>query len=563
MEKWVCFNCGATFNDSDSRIKNETCLYCGHHLLQSQFTSLVGVKYSMILIFILLYVYYLFMAFFIEINLFTIFISAFSGFLAGLMILKYRKAIIEYLNQIAMILTIIFFFSITTLYGLGWGSSIFFKIMLMFIFFMIISNIILFLGVRKSKAELAEEKIKKNIKKLNINHKDLDEFISQVDGLKHSMSYRGLFKYDFKKLAINDSEMELGKNNLFNLMEKNLPILTPFTNQFIDKMNIDAMYFFLENIYKVKKIIPLERADYYNLYHNHLDEAIIFALDKFMEIDEVPLLKDETLKKIYNVKWDRSNKKFFKALIDIKSNMLNFENQNITPFKIFEKKFILFLAACAAVNNRRGYLENTDFIKAYKTYFKLLVVDITAIKPYKIIDDETVHQYTIDDWNKYNNDRYNARFTLGGLFAVLVFTKYLLFYFDSMILRFLIPFAIILIVSYNLKDEYVPGIIKGELIAFFGSIPVFFTEKLVYTDVLIIYLIAGFIASYLGIVVRKIKEGTFRSTPKEIELKNRIGRGYLICEKCGWQYKIKPWQSPDDFDKCDCGGKLDYYEELP
>ena len=31
---------------------------------------------------------------------------------------------------------------------------------------------------------------------------------------------------------------------------------------------------------------------------------------------------------------------------------------------------------------------------------------------------------------------------------------------------------------------------------------------------------------------------------------------YLVCEKCGGYYELKSGESADDFDKCNCGGKL-------
>ena len=35
--------------------------------------------------------------------------------------------------------------------------------------------------------------------------------------------------------------------------------------------------------------------------------------------------------------------------------------------------------------------------------------------------------------------------------------------------------------------------------------------------------------------------------------------GYLVCEKCGGYYELKPGEKPEDFsDKCECGGKLSY-----
>jgi hypothetical protein len=37
--------------------------------------------------------------------------------------------------------------------------------------------------------------------------------------------------------------------------------------------------------------------------------------------------------------------------------------------------------------------------------------------------------------------------------------------------------------------------------------------------------------------------------------------GYLVCDKCGSYYQLQPGESPDDFeDTCECGGKIEYYE---
>ena len=38
--------------------------------------------------------------------------------------------------------------------------------------------------------------------------------------------------------------------------------------------------------------------------------------------------------------------------------------------------------------------------------------------------------------------------------------------------------------------------------------------------------------------------------------------GYLFCEKCESIYKLLPDDSPADFDKCECGGELIYYDIL-
>ena len=38
--------------------------------------------------------------------------------------------------------------------------------------------------------------------------------------------------------------------------------------------------------------------------------------------------------------------------------------------------------------------------------------------------------------------------------------------------------------------------------------------------------------------------------------------GYLICENCGGYYALKNGESPEDFDVCQCGGSLRYYNDF-
>lgn len=37
---------------------------------------------------------------------------------------------------------------------------------------------------------------------------------------------------------------------------------------------------------------------------------------------------------------------------------------------------------------------------------------------------------------------------------------------------------------------------------------------------------------------------------------------HLVCEKCGGYYKLKKWESPEDFEACQCGGNLKYVQNF-
>lgn len=38
--------------------------------------------------------------------------------------------------------------------------------------------------------------------------------------------------------------------------------------------------------------------------------------------------------------------------------------------------------------------------------------------------------------------------------------------------------------------------------------------------------------------------------------------GYLVCKKCGGYYELEEGESPEDFSNCECGGDLEYLDEL-
>ena len=38
--------------------------------------------------------------------------------------------------------------------------------------------------------------------------------------------------------------------------------------------------------------------------------------------------------------------------------------------------------------------------------------------------------------------------------------------------------------------------------------------------------------------------------------------GYLVCKDCGYYYELQPGETANDFDKCQCGGKLIYRKHL-
>lgn len=38
--------------------------------------------------------------------------------------------------------------------------------------------------------------------------------------------------------------------------------------------------------------------------------------------------------------------------------------------------------------------------------------------------------------------------------------------------------------------------------------------------------------------------------------------GLIVCKKCGGYYELQPGESPTDFSECQCGGELEYVENI-
>jgi hypothetical protein len=71
--------------------------------------------------------------------------------------------------------------------------------------------------------------------------------------------------------------------------------------------------------------------------------------------------------------------------------------------------------------------------------------------------------------------------------------------------------------------------------------------------------IIGF-KTYLKLLNTDVTKYKTRNIP---DIRDHVGEGYLVCDKCHEYYKLQPGESPDDFtDECECGGKLRYYKDI-
>ena len=45
----------------------------------------------------------------------------------------------------------------------------------------------------------------------------------------------------------------------------------------------------------------------------------------------------------------------------------------------------------------------------------------------------------------------------------------------------------------------------------------------------------------------------------KLELPEEITNGYLFCSECNGYYELQEGENPEDFESCECGGKLKFY----
>lgn len=235
--------------------------------------------------------------------------------------------------------------------------------------------------------------------------------------------------------------LELGKDTLhfggiFN---------TIFTPSLVTAKQLVTIFMMVQYTYVIFSGRTMDWNDALNICFSRLDERIIFALDRFdeVELEELPEPTVEYFKTLKKLKWSNKNtKNLYNKLNDFTFEIKRFvtdypplEEQVgwITDYRVAEDLFIQTLAGCSAVNDGRLEVEPEDVIMAYKTFFKLIKTDVT-------------------------------------------------------------------------KYKAIPELVQD-------------------------------IDGYNGPVVEM---------------------GYLVCKDCGGYYKLQPGESPDEFDRCQCGGELEY-----
>ena len=133
--------------------------------------------------------------------------------------------------------------------------------------------------------------------------------------------------------------------------------------------------------------------DIQNVYFSGIDKRLISLQNNFDETIDVPQPSADFLKKLKNVQYGHSTKKFSKKLLHLKDQyeFTSFGLPKYVHLGLIEEGFIELMAGCSAVNNNRNHITKEDIVIGYKTYIKLLNSDVTKYKT-RYVPNNTKHE---------------------------------------------------------------------------------------------------------------------------------------------------------------------------
>lgn len=243
-----------------------------------------------------------------------------------------------------------------------------------------------FLGELLDKKE--RKAVVNDIDKLlrNFDVKGLEGLIEEMYNVKDLGIFDQLLDAFQDRDKIVDSSVKLDDNDLQILARRDLKlhqILPLFSS--VDYLRFKLIYKFFEVLYYISTDRMLAYDDLLNVYFSGLDRRVIFGLDEFDKLLEVPKIPDNYFTGLREVKWsNKGDKKFLLKLNKIRTEIAYglFGTVNVV-FPGAEDNLLFLLAACSYVKEDRNKINKHDVIIAYKSYLKLLQTDITEYKAIK------------------------------------------------------------------------------------------------------------------------------------------------------------------------------------
>lgn len=218
----------------------------------------------------------------------------------------------------------------------------------------------------------------------------LPEILNEIQDTWNSGLYQD-FVWAFGERKMESRPLtfeELAHNKLSTLAATNLPS-TGFNTLMSGKTDLNlfrAMGPMIEAIYHLNSGRAFNWEDMLNLAFSDLETRLIFALNRFDEVKEVPEPTAEFFQKLKETSMTSEQTKNLEekiglVLIHIEGEIfgMGFEN-SVEDYWPTMSLFIQFLAACSAVQHNREEIVNEDIIRAYRTFFKLIKTDVTQYK---------------------------------------------------------------------------------------------------------------------------------------------------------------------------------------
>ena len=251
---------------------------------------------------------------------------------------------------------------------------------------------------RETRKEWSKRKFNENFNYLRgLNSSGLNDVLDLIiDNWNSGFYEKLLLAYVSREENHRDFTFdEMSNNRLFVLAGENLPKTGLKTIAFskTDLNVFKTMPLLLITIYFMNIGRPLYWEDALNEYFGGLDARLMFGLDKFDELNDVPKPTPDFFQKLGKTQIadketsDLSMKlKFLQMHIEEEIFGYNFGDFS-EEYGTTEDLFIQLLAGCSAVHQGRETINSEDVIVAYKTFFKLIKTDITVYRaPRSIVD---------------------------------------------------------------------------------------------------------------------------------------------------------------------------------
>lgn len=254
------------------------------------------------------------------------------------------------------------------------------------------------LRFRFSKKEVGDYALKR-LGKFDID--GLDDLISNLMDLSNSGLFSQLFEvyvdWEDPVDSLDEIAMDMAAEHPFFVFAREYLKKNPFAF-FSDLINFSTFFYFypfLEWLYSLYLGRNLKSEDVKLLFCSGIFERIIFNLEDFDSIEEVPETSKEFFENLKELNWENGKtRKIYRELnLILTCYCLSDSSLKERTFKGKYYEVILFLAGCSAVKNGRNKITVDDVLTAHRTFYKIIRTDIS-----KLIEETSSKKITISGY---------------------------------------------------------------------------------------------------------------------------------------------------------------------